>query len=100
MGVWYYALVVLLLLGGHVHTEDLLHLGGERFFHILFDAPEQEGLQDFVQALVAVISPFPMLILKILPGLKPARGERPEGLPHIIHRINKKPQGVRLDDTL
>ena len=63
-------LVELFLLGGHVHTQDLLHLGRQGLLHVLLDAPQQEGLQDLVEALVAVIPRFPMFLLKILPGLE------------------------------
>lgn len=69
-------LVKLFLLCGHFNTEDLLHLGRERFFHIFFDTPEQERLKDFVKTLIAVFPSLPMLILKILPGVKPTMHSR------------------------
>ncbi len=65
-------LVELLLLCRHVDAEDLLHLGRERFFHIFLDTSQKEWLEDFVETLITIISPFPMLVFKILPGVKPA----------------------------
>lgn len=71
-----FILVELFLLGTHLYTEDLFHLGGQRFFHIFLDTSEEEGLKDFVKALISIFSAFPMLVLKILPGLKPAVDKR------------------------
>lgn len=65
-------LVKLFLLSAHVHTEDLLHLCRQRFFHVFFDTSEQEGLEDFVKTLIAIITSFTVLVLKILPWIKPA----------------------------
>lgn len=65
-------LVELFLLCSHVYSEYLFHLGRERFFHIFLDTSQEEWLEDFVKTLITVISPFSMLILKILPGIKPA----------------------------
>lgn len=64
-------LVELFLLGGHVNSEDLLHFSRQGFLDVFLDTPQQERLQNFVQALIAVVPAFTMLILKILPGLKP-----------------------------
>lgn len=64
-------LVKLFLLCSHVDTEDLLHFGGERLLHVLFDSAEQERLEDFVEAVVTIISAFPVVVLKVLPGIKP-----------------------------
>lgn len=60
------------LLCSHVDAEDLLHLGRERFFHIFLDSPQEEGLEDFVKTLITIFPSFPVFILKILPGMKPA----------------------------
>lgn len=65
-------LVILLLDGGHLHSEDLLHLGWQRLLHVLLDAAQQEGLQLFVEAGVAGVPALPVLGLKMLPGVKPA----------------------------
>lgn len=65
-------LVELLLLCTHVYTEDLFHLGRKRLFHIFFDTSQEEGLQDFVETLITIISSFSMVIFKVLPGIKPA----------------------------
>lgn len=65
-------LVELLLLCRHIYTEDLFHLGRKRFFHILFDTSQKEGLKDFVKTLITIIPSFPVFILKIFPGVKPA----------------------------
>lgn len=65
-------LVELLLLHSHVNTEDLLHLGRERFFHIFLDTSQKERLKDFVETLITIIPSFPVFVLKILPGVKPA----------------------------
>lgn len=64
-------LVVLFLLGTHIHTKDLLHLGGERLLHIFFDSSEQERFKDFVEALITIFSSFAVFVFKILPGVKP-----------------------------
>lgn len=69
-------LVELLLLRSHVHTQDLLHLGGKRLLHIFLDASQQEGLKDFVETLITIIPSFPVFILKILPRIKPAVHKR------------------------
>lgn len=65
-------LVELLLLCGHVYTEDLFHLGRKRFFHIFLDTSQKERLKDLVKTLITIIPSFPVYILKILPGIKPA----------------------------
>lgn len=64
-------LVVLLLHGAHLHPEDLLHLGGQRLLDVFLDAAQQEGLQLFVQAGVARVAAFPVLLLEQLPRVKP-----------------------------
>lgn len=74
-----FILVVLFLLCSHVHTEDLFHLGGERFFHVFLNTSQKEGLEDFVKTLITVISSFPVRIVKILPGSKP-----------VVHDIDNK----------
>ena len=48
-------LVVGLLVVGHVHAEDLFHLGGQGLFHVLLHAAEEVGLQLFVQLLEALL---------------------------------------------
>lgn len=73
------SLVVLLLQSRHFHTEDLLHLGWQRFLHILLHPAQQERLQDFVKALVAILSSFPVILLKILPELKPGNRKEEKG---------------------
>lgn len=69
-------LVELFLLGGHVHTEDLLYFGRQGFLHVLFYTTQKEGLKHFVQALVAIVPALTMLIFKILPQLKPETKQR------------------------
>lgn len=69
-------LVELLLLRRHVDAEDLLHLGRERLLHVLFDTAQKEGLQDFVETLIAVVPSLAVVVLKVLPGIEPAGGER------------------------
>lgn len=84
------------LLCSHVYTEDLFHLGRERFLHIFLDTSQEEGLEDFVKTLITVIPSFPVLILKILPGIKPAvadtdstrHSSRPALLQYHIKRLN------------
>lgn len=69
-------LVKLFLLRRHVYTEDLFHFGRERFFHVFLDTSEQERLEDFVEALVTIVPSFPVFVLKVLPGIKPAVHDR------------------------
>lgn len=64
-------LVKLFLLSCHVDAEDLLHLGRQRFFHVFLDTSQQEGFEDFVKTLITVVSSFPVIVLKILPRIKP-----------------------------
>lgn len=66
-----FVLVELLLLCSHVHTEDLLYFGGKRFLHVFLNAPQKERLEDFVETLITVITPFPVYVVKVLPGVKP-----------------------------
>lgn len=73
------SLVVLLLQSRHFHPEDLLHFGWQRFLHILLHSAQQERLQDFVKALVAILSAFPVILLKILPELKPGNTKEEKG---------------------
>lgn len=68
-------LVELLLLHSHVNTEDLFHLGRQRFFHIFLDTTQKERLKDFMETLITIIPSFPVFVLKILPGVKPV-GEK------------------------
>lgn len=64
-------LVILLLQSRHLHPEDLFHFGRKGFLHILFDSPEEEGLQHLMETLVAILPPFPMVLFKIFPEFKP-----------------------------
>lgn len=63
-------LVVLFLNGAHLHPEDLLHLGRQRFLHILLHSAQQEGLQLLMKAGIARVSAFAMLLFKQLPRVK------------------------------
>lgn len=73
------SLVVLLLQSRHLHPEDLLHFGWQRFLHILLHSAQEKRLQDFVKALVAILSTFPVILLKILPELKPGNRKEKKG---------------------
>lgn len=73
------SLVVLLLQSRHFHPQDLLHFGWQRFLHILLHSAQEKRLQDFVKALVAILSTFPVILLKILPELKPANRKEKKG---------------------
>lgn len=60
-------LVVLFLNGAHLHPEDLLHLGRQRFLHVLLDSTQQKRLQFFMKACVARVSAFPVILFEHLP---------------------------------
>lgn len=64
-------LVELLLLCRHINTEDLLHLGRKRFFYVFFDTPQEERFKDFVKTVITIIPSLPVVVLKILPRIKP-----------------------------
>lgn len=68
-------LVVLLLNGAHLHSEDLLHLRRQRLLHVLLDPTQQKGLQLLVQAGVARVPALAMVLLKYLPRVEPAQRE-------------------------
>lgn len=74
------SLVILLLQSRHFHSEDLLHFGWQRFLHILLHSAQEKRLQDFVKALVAILSAFPVVLLKILPELKPGNTKEKGGV--------------------
>lgn len=69
-------LIILLLQGRHLHPQDLLHFGWEGLLYILLHPTQEERLQHLVKALVAILTPFPMVVLKVFPGLKPDGGEK------------------------
>lgn len=64
------SLVILFLQSRHFHAEDLLHFGWQRFLHILLHSAQEKWLQDFMKALVAILSTFSVILFKILPELK------------------------------
>lgn len=91
------SLVILFLQSRHFHPEDLLHFGWQRFLHILLHSAQEKWLQDFVKALVAVLSTFPVVLFKILPELKPGtERRRKEGSEYLLSYGTKQ----HLLDTL